>query len=88
MYVRYFNKKYNRSDTLWEGRFKSFLVQNEKYPLDCHRYIELNPVNANMVENPADYTWSSYRTNALGKPSRSCTLHPEYLKLGQTPYER
>ena len=89
MYVRYFNKEYRRSGTLWEGRFKSFLVQNERYLLECHRYIELNPVTANMVNHPREYKWSSYRTNALGKPSTICTTpHPEYLKLGSSVTDR
>ena len=63
-YVRYFNKVYKRSGTLWEGRFKSCLVQSEEYLLQCYRYIELNPVRANMVNDPADYIWSSYQCNA------------------------
>lgn len=54
-YVRYFNFEHRRSGTLWEGRFKSCLVQTEKYLLDLHRYIEFNPVRANMVSDPSDY---------------------------------
>ncbi len=54
-YVQYFNHKYKRSGTLWEGRFRSCLVESEKYVLECYRYIELNPVRANMVEAPAQY---------------------------------
>ena len=83
-YVRYFNNAYIRSGTLWEGRFKSSLVQSESYLLQCQRYIELNPVRANIVKDPLEYGWSSYQCNALGKPSDLCTPHHEYLKLGKT----
>lgn len=81
-YVRYFNHSYRRSGTLWEGRFKSCIVQEETYFLVCQRYIELNPVRAGMVSDPADYIWSSYRSNALGIDSVIRTPHPVYLKLG------
>ncbi len=56
MYVRYYNRSYRRSGTLWEGRFKSCLVQNELYLLELYRYIELNPVRAGMVEEPSAYS--------------------------------
>ena len=82
-YVRYFNFTHNRTGTLWEGRFKSCLVQEDAYLLQLYRYIELNPVRANMVNTPAEYTWSSYQINALGKKSRLCTPHSLYLSLGK-----
>ena len=87
-YVRYFNFSYKRTGTLWEGRFKSCLVQEENYLLQLYRYIELNPVRAGMVEQPSDYVWSSYPINALGKTSVLCTPHPLYLALGSEPIER
>ena len=87
-YVRYFNHQYQRSGTLWEGRYKSCLVQDERYLLEVHRYIELNPVRAGMVTEPSQYIWSSHGFNAEGKPSIVCTPHPEYLALGMTPTER
>ncbi|MFT4993222.1 MAG: putative transposase [Paraglaciecola sp.] len=80
-YVGYFNRCYDRTGTLWEGRYKSCLVQAEDYLLQLYRYIELNPVRANMTEHPADYHWSSYQINALGKKSELCTPHPLYLAL-------
>ena len=83
-YVQYFNNQYRRSGTLWEGRYKSCLVQAERYLLEVYRYIELNPVRAKMVEDPGEYVWSSYPINALGKESALCTPHPEYLRLGAT----
>lgn len=60
MYVRYFNKEYKRTGTLWEGRFKSSLVDTDNYLLKCYRYIELNPIRAGMVNEPSEYAWSSY----------------------------
>ena len=87
-YVQYFNYQYRRSGTLWEGRYKSCLVQAEKYLVEVCRYIELNPVRAKMVEDPSEYVWSSYQINALGKESDLCTPHPEYLRLGSTKDER
>jgi putative transposase len=81
-YVQYFNRRYERSGTLWEGRFRSSLVQSEKYLLQVYQYIELNPVRAGMVNDPSDYSWSSYQINALGKHSQLMTYHPLYLSLG------
>jgi putative transposase len=87
-YVRYFNRSYRRSGTLWEGRFKSGVVQSERYLLICQRYIELNPVRAGMVVDPANYRWSSYQAHALGKVITMHNAHPEYLALGASPAER
>lgn len=66
-YVQYVNKTYRRSGTLWESRYKASLVDAENYLLACYRYIELNPVRANMVVHPGDYPWSSYRAHAYGE---------------------
>lgn len=87
-YVRYFNYTYQRSGTLWEGRYKSSIVQTESYLLQCQRYIELNPVRAAMVADPSDYEWSSYRCNGLGIESELCTPHEKYLNLGRTQKQR
>ncbi len=87
-YVQYFNFQYKRSGTLWEGRFKSSLVQSEHYLLVCQRYIELNPVRAGMVDDPADYAWSSYPCTALNVSSELFSPHPQYLGLGSTVHER
>ncbi len=81
-YVRYFNYTYKRSGTLWEGRFKSCLIEAESYFLICQRYIELNPVRACMVESPSDYHWSSYQANGLGREIALWTPHQTYLELG------
>ena len=81
-YVPYINAVYQRSGTLWEGRYKSSLVQSDAYLLACMRYIELNPVRAAMCIDPADYRWSSYRANALGESQPWLTPHPLYATLG------
>lgn len=87
-YVRYFNRAYERTGTLWEGRFKSCAVDAEKYLLHCYRYIELNPVRAGMVKSPEEYKWSSYAVNALGKEAMLCTPHSLYIQLGGNTHER
>lgn len=87
-YVQYFNRQHRRSGTLWEGRFRSCLVDNEGYLLWCHQYIESNPVRAGMVEHPGDYSWSSYRFNAHGVPNTLLTVHPCLEALGSTAEAR
>jgi putative transposase len=87
-FVQYINRTYCRSGTLWEGRFKSCLVQSENYALTCYRYIELNPVRAKMVCNPQDYPWSSFAINGNGKRSSLIAPHSSYLALGETASER
>jgi len=72
-YVRSYNYRYRRTGTLFEGRFKSCLVQAQNYLLACQRYIELNPMRGGMVKDPADYLWSSYRAHAFGQKPRAET---------------
>jgi putative transposase len=81
-YVQYVNRAYRRSGSLWEGRFRSSVVQTDRYLLGCYRYIELNPVRANMVKHPIEYPWSSYAANAEGKHVAWLAPHGEYLALG------
>ncbi len=87
-YVQYFNHIYGRTGTLWEGRYKSTLIDSERYLLTCMRYIELNPVRAKMVTHPEDYPWSSYRANAHGMTDELITPHSLYTSLGNTDHER
>jgi putative transposase len=87
-YVQYVNRKYRRSGTLWEGRYRSCLTRDERYLLACHRYIELNPVRAGMVGHPAHYRWSSYRANAQGEADPLVDPHPVYQALGVDPGSR
>ncbi|MGB7815960.1 MAG: transposase [Methylotenera sp.] len=81
-YVQYINKTYKRSGTLWEGRYRSCPIQAEAYLFSCQRYIELNPVRANMVAHPAEYRWSSYAANAQGEPNVIIKPHLLYNALG------
>lgn len=87
-YVQYLNRTYRRTGTLWDSRYKSSLVHAETYLLMCQRYIELNPVRAAMVNDPADYRWSSYRANGLGQPNPRLIPHALYSALGQDEAER
>lgn len=87
-YVASFNARYHRSGTLWEGRFKSCLVDSEHYLLRCYRYIELNPIRAGIVASAVEYPWSSYHSNALGKRDALVTPHESFLALGQHAEER
>ncbi len=82
-YVQYVNRFHRRTGSLWEGRYKSSIVQAESYLLACMRYIELNPVRAGMVADPAQYRWSSYRANGLAQPDPRLTAHPLYLALDE-----
>ena len=82
-YVQSVNKRLRRTGTLWEGRFRSCLVQSDSYVLACYRYIELNPVRAGMVSSAAQYFWSSYATNAEGRANGLLQPHPAYVSLGQ-----
>lgn len=87
-YVQYVNRTYQRSGTLWEGRFRSCLTQNETYVLACYRYIELNPVRANMVSHPREYRWSSYCSNAEGRTNQLLTPHDQYFKIDKNELKR
>jgi putative transposase len=87
-YVRYFNERHGRTGTLWEGRYRSSLIDSERYFLQCSRYIEMNPVRAGLVNSPADYHWSSFRSNAEGRPDPLVRLHPVYLALGRSVLTR
>lgn len=87
-YVRYFNDRHARTGTLWEGRFRSALIDCDRYFFTCSRYIELNPVRARMVASPADYRWSSFGFNALGVNDNVVTPHALYNALGARTSER
>ena len=87
-YVRHFNQRQTRSGTLFEGRFRSALVQTERYLLACMAYIDLNPVRAGMVNQAHDYAWSSHRHYAGGLADHLITPHPHFFNLGNTPFAR
>jgi len=87
-YMQYVNRTYRRSGTLWEGRFKSCIAQDEHYVLACYRYIELNPLRAEMVKHPGEYRWSSYRANAYGEINELLVEHEQFTRLGCDEVER
>lgn len=87
-YVQYVNHVYRRTGTLWEGRFRSSLVDSERYLLTCYRYIELDPLRLRLVTDPGEYRWSSYGYHARGAENSIIRDHPLYLALGTTPEER
>lgn len=87
-YVRYFNDLHHRSGTLWEGRYKSTLIQSESYLLACMTYMDLNPVRAGMVAQASDFVWSSHRHYSGLAQDRRLTPHTLYWGLGNTPFAR
>jgi putative transposase len=87
-YVRYFNQRQARTGTLWEGRYKSTLIQAERHLLACMAYIDLNPVRAALVAEPGDYPWSSYAHHVGRRLDKLIAPHPLYWELGNTPFSR
>lgn len=87
-YVRYFNRCQQRTGTLWEGRYRSTLIQAERYLLACMVYIDLNPVRAGMVGEPTEYPWSSHLHYVGRRFDKLVTPHPLYWELGNTPFAR
>jgi len=83
-YVHYFNRRYERTGTLWEGRYRATLLDPGTYLLPCSRYIELNAVRAGLVDDPRDYGWSSYAYNALGTEDKLVAPHTSYQRLGNS----
>lgn len=87
-YVRWFNRRHGRTGTLFEGRFRSSLVEADRYLLACQRYIESEPVRAGRVESVADWPWSSHRHHVGLRVDALVRTHPTVWALGNTPFER
>jgi putative transposase len=87
-YAGYFNRRYARTGTLFEGRYRASVIDSDSYLLSCYRYIEENPVRAGLARDPSAYRWSSYRANALGVANTVVTQHDRFLSLGRTSNER
>ena len=87
-YVRYFNDRHSRTGTLWDGRYKSTLVQSESYLLTCMAYLDLNPVRAGLVAKPSEYAWSSHSHYVGQRQDKLITPHPLVWELGNTPFAR
>ncbi|HEY5898250.1 MAG TPA: transposase [Burkholderiales bacterium] len=88
LHTQYVNRNYGRTGSLWEGRFRSSLVQSERYVLTCYRYVEMNPVRAGLCATPLKYEWSSHRTNIGGTDDGLVTPHPDFQRLGPTSASR
>jgi putative transposase len=88
IYVPVFNLKHQRTGGLWEGRYRSFAIENESRWLTCMRYVEQNPVRARMVSTPDEYQWSSARAHVCGQEDPVLAAHDLYLRLGATPVDR
>lgn len=87
-YVRYFNDQHGRTGTLWEGRYKSTVIQAETHLLSCMVYMDLNPVRGGLVAAPQDYPWSSYGHYLGQRVDRLITVHPIVWAMGNTPFSR
>jgi putative transposase len=87
-YVAYFNDRYGRTGTLWEGRYRSSIIETDHYLMACHRYIDMNPVRAGLATHPAAYRWSSYRYYALGARDEVPTPHQVMTSIAGTPETR
>ena len=86
--MRNFNLRHARTGTLWEGRYRSTLIQAERHLLNCMAYMDLNPVRAGMVADPVDYRWSSHQHYVGRKTDKLLTPHALYWELGNTPFAR
>jgi putative transposase len=87
-YVRWFNDRHARTGALFEGRYRSTVVEADRYFLACMRYIELNPVRAGLVHGPAEFRWSSHGHHVGRVVDPLINDHPVYWALGNTPFER
>ena len=87
-YVRYFNDRQGRSGTLWEGRYRSTVIDTDRYLLACMVYLDLNPVRAGLIERPEQYPWSSHRHYLGLVQDKLVTPHPLFWALGNTPFAR
>ena len=87
-YVRWFNAAQGRTGTLWEGRYKSTVLDARQYLLPCMVYLDLNPVRAGLVGQAADYAWSSHSHYIGQRVDKLITPHPQYWALGNTPFAR
>lgn len=87
-YVQHFNRRHARTGTLWEGRYRSTVLEPERYLLPCMVYLDLNPVRESLVAQPADYAWSSHAHWLGRRTDRLLTPHALYWALGNTPFAR
>jgi putative transposase len=84
LYVPFYNEQYERTGTLWERRYRSSMLSDERYWMTCLRYVEMNPVRSGLTDRPEKYPWSSYRAHAFGREDGLLSPHPLYAALGTT----
>lgn len=87
-YAQHYKRKYSHTGHFWQDRYRSIIISKDEYLLACGSYVELNPVRAKMVDEPAKYLWSSYRVYAYGKRDIIVDEHPVYLQLSEDEGER
>jgi putative transposase len=87
-YVPYFNRKYGRNGTLWQGRYKATVIDAQRYFMNCSRYMELSPVAEGLAAEPLDYPWSSFAHHIGARQDPLITDHSLYWGLGNTPFAR
>jgi putative transposase len=87
-YVRHFNQRHGRTGTLWEGRYRSTVIQSERHLLACMVYLDLNPVRAGIVSDPSEHPWSSHHHHIGTRVDKLITPHALYWQLGNTPFAR
>ena len=87
-YTKYYNQRYERIGPLWEGRYRSTVIDSEQYLLECYRYIDLNPVRARIVQSPGEYHWSSYAHHVNARIDPIVSDHQLFWALGNTPFDR
>ena len=87
-YVRYVNERHQRTGSLWEGRYRSTLIDSERYLLACYRYIELNPVRSGLVDSPGDYRWSSFGHHVDVRTDPLIEDHEVFLAVGRNARDR
>ncbi|GGC89274.1 hypothetical protein GCM10011396_40600 [Undibacterium terreum] len=87
-YVPYFNRRYQRSGTLWQGRYKATVIDPDGYFLTCSSYIELSPVAAGLAREPSEYAWTSYLHHIGARHDAVITDHSQYWGMGNTPFQR
>ena len=87
-YMHYYKRNYSHYGHFWQGRYKSLIIQKDEYLLTCGKYIELNPVKANIVKDPKDYPYSSYNFYASGDHNTLIDTNPLYADMGKTNKQR
>jgi putative transposase len=87
-YVRHFNDAHGRSGTLWDGRYRSTVMQAERHLLQAMAFLDLKPVHQGLVSEARSYPWSSHAHFVGLRVDRAVTPHTLLWRLGNTPFAR